>query len=246
MPERLPKWVSYYVVPVFLVLLGLGLSIYMVNNPGGTMEERLLNYPFLRFSLRRHLELVFISCALAIAVGVPIGIMLTRPHLYLAGKIVENVVNVGQTVPSLAILALFYAYLGGGFQTALFALWLYSILPVLRNTFAGIMSIEPGIIDSARGMGMSSFRILTLIELPLAYPVIMAGIRTAVVINVGTATLATFVGAGGFGDLIVTGISVRRDALILTGAILSALLAILLDHLLGIVEERLISREQAF
>ncbi len=245
MPEKLPRWVSYYLVPVLLLCLGLGIAAYMVNSVSeGTMEARMVNFPYLQMALRRHLELVFISCFLAIAVGIPFGLMLTRPYLWLVGKIVENVVNVGTTVPSLAILALFFAYLGGGFQTAIFALWLYSILPVLRNTYAGIISIEPGIIDAARGMGMSPWRILTMVELPLSYPVIMAGIRTAVVINVGTATLATFVGAGGLGDLIVTGIAVRRDTMILTGALLSALLAIMLDHLLGIVEERLVSREQ--
>ena len=240
MQELRRKWKGWILVPAILIALAIGLTIYVVNNPGGTMAARMLTYPHIFRYFREHIMMVFVSCLLAIGAGVPIGIMLTRPRFRLAGRIVENIVNVGQTVPSLAILALFYAFLGRGFNTAVFALWLYSILPILRNTYAGIMSIQPGIIEAAHGMGMTPIHVLRRIELPLAYPVIMAGVRTAVVINVGTATLATFIGAGGLGDLIVTGISVGRPIIIFTGAFLSAVLAVLLDHILGQVEERLV------
>ena len=123
---------------------------------------------------------------------------------------------------------------------AVFALWLYSILPILRNTFAGIRSVQPEIVEAARGMGMNPLRILTRIELPIAFPIIIAGIRTAVVVNVGAAVLATFIGGGGFGDLIVTGLSTQRNMIIFAGASLVAITAILLDHLIGQVENSLV------
>jgi osmoprotectant transport system permease protein len=166
--------------------------------------------------------------------------MLSRPKLYYLGRGVENIVNVGQTIPSLAILALFFTILGLGFRVAVFALFLYSILPILRNTFAGLVNVPKSIIESAIGMGMSPFRVLVKIELPLAFPIIVAGIRTAIVINVGAATLATFIGGGGFGDLIVTGLSLRRDMIVFTGAGLAALTAIILDYYIARVEERLV------
>lgn len=234
------KWMGWIFVPLLIFALGVVIVFYVVSNPGDSLEARMLTYPLVLRALREHMLMVIVSMALSMAVGVPAGIMLTRPQFRTIGKVAENIVNIGQTVPSLAILALFFAYLGLGFNTAVFALWLYSILPILRNTYAGIKSIPPEITEAARGMGMNLRRILCKIELPMAYPIIMAGIRTAVVINVGTATLATFIGAGGLGDLIVTGLVVRRDLVIFTGAALSAVLAILLDHILGQVEEYLV------
>jgi len=237
------NWFRWLGVPLILILISAAFVIYVVNNPGGAMAARSLTYQNILRYLREHVHLVFVALGLATAVGVPAGILLTRPKLRRIGKVVENIVNVGQTIPSLAILALFYVYLGLGFRTGVFALWLYCILPILRNTYAGIKSIEPGIIEAALGMGMNPVKILTRIELPLSYPVIMAGIRTAVVICVGTATMATFIGAGGLGDLIVTGLSVRRTIIILTGAFLSAMLAIILDYILGQVEQYLTGRD---
>jgi len=200
------------------------------------MAARLLNYSQVLTSTRQHIVLVLVSSLLAIAAAVPLGIMISRPQFKKIGIIVENVINIAQTIPSLAILALFMTILGLGFNTAIFALWCYSLLPILRNTFAGINSVPEGAIQAAKGMGMTPWRILQKIELPLAYPVVMAGIRTAVVINVGTATLATFISAGGLGELIVTGISVGRDSLIVAGALLSAIMAVLFDHILSQVE----------
>ncbi len=241
MPTLRHKWIPYLLIPAILIIIAFAVIIYVVNNPGGAMAARALTYANIFRYFREHIAMVVTALGLSIIVGIPLGIMLTRPSLRYPGKIAENIVNVGQTVPSLAILAIAFVYLGFGFRTAVFALWLYSILPILRNTYAGITSIQPDILESARGMGMSRIRILILIELPLALPVIMAGIRTSLVILVGTATLATFIGAGGLGDLIATGISVRRNILVFTGASLSALLAILLDHIIGQVENALIS-----
>ncbi|MDH7579036.1 MAG: ABC transporter permease [Bacillota bacterium] len=179
---------------------------------------------------------MLISSLITIITAVPLGIVVSRPRFRLTGIVIENVVNIAQTVPSIAVLALFFTFFGLGFNTAVFALWLYSLLPILRNTYAGMKLVPLETIEAAKGMGMSPRRILTRVELPLAAAVILAGIRTAVVINVGTATLATFIGAGGLGHLIVTGITVQRHELLLTGSILSALLAIFCDYLLGGLE----------
>lgn len=234
------RLIKFLIVPVILLGIGVGVVYYVVENPTDSMVARMLTYDFIITSLEKHLLMVFVSMLGAVAVGIPVGIMLSRPSFYYPGKVIENVVNVGQTVPSLAILALFFTALGLGFNTAVFALWLYSILPILRNTYAGIMSVRPEVIESAKGMGMSPWRILSRIEMPIAYPIIIAGLRTAIVINVGTATLATFIGAGGLGDMIVTGISVRREMVTFTGAALSAVLAILLDYIVGRIEKSLV------
>ncbi|OPL09323.1 MAG: ABC transporter permease [Firmicutes bacterium ML8_F2] len=237
MLRKVWKWV---IIPLLLIAVGVVIVIYTVNNPTDSLVARSLTYSNVFRALREHLGLMLVSMFGAIVVGVLAGILLSRPKLYYIGRSVENVINVGQTIPSLAILALFFTALGLGFRVAVFALFLYSILPILRNTFAGITSVDSSIIESARGMGLNPLRVLTRIELPIAYPIITAGIRTAVVINVGAATLATFIGGGGFGDLIVTGLSVRRDMIIFTGAALAALTAIILDYVVGQVEEHLV------
>lgn len=237
MLEQFWKWL---LVPLILIAIGVIIVIYTVNNPTDGLVARALTYDNIFTALREHLGLMVVSMFGAIIVGVLVGIMLSRPKLYYLGRGVENVVNVGQTIPSLAILALFFTIMGLGFRVAVFALFLYSILPILRNTFAGIVNVPSSIIESAKGMGMNPFRILTRIELPLAFPIIVAGIRTAVVINVGAATLATFIGGGGFGDLIVTGLSVGRSMVIFTGAGLAALTAILLDYIVGKIEASIV------
>lgn len=235
--RQLWRWL---LLPLLLIAVGVAIVVYTVNNPTDSLVARALTYENVFKSLHQHLMLMVVSMIGAITVGVLVGIMLSRPKLYYIGRGVENVVNIGQTIPSLAILALFFTILGLGFRVAVFALFLYSILPILRNTFAGIVAVPNSIIESARGMGMNPFRILIRIELPLAFPIIVAGIRTAIVINVGAATLATFIGGGGFGDLIVTGLSLRRDMIVFTGAGLAALTAIFLDYYIARVEEKLV------
>jgi len=237
MTKQLWRWV---ILPLIMIAIGAVIVVYTVNNPTDSLVARALTYENVMKGLRQHLSLMIVSMIGAIVFGVLVGIMLSRPKLYYLGRGVENIVNVGQTIPSLAILALFFTILGLGFRVAVFALFLYSILPILRNTFAGIINVPKSIIESAIGMGMSPFRVLIKIELPLAFPIIVAGIRTAIVINVGAATLATFIGGGGFGDLIVTGLSLRRDMIVFTGAGLAALTAIILDYYIARIEERLV------
>jgi len=227
---------------LFLVVLSGAIIYFFVRNPGGAIAARLLNYQTIFRAYRQHIVLTVVASAAAIIVSVTLGILITRPGVRVIAPIVDTVVSIAQTIPSLAILALFFVYLGRGFNTAVFALWLYALLPILRNTSAAIQSIPPNIIEAAYGMGMSRMHILRRIELPLSLPVIMAGIRTSVVVTVGAAALATFIGAGGLGDLIVTGLTMSRTALTICGASLSALLAILLDQILGGVENYLKKR----
>ena len=188
-----------------------------------------------------HLRLILISTGLAIAAAVPAGILITRQGFRDFSGLILGVANVGQSVPSIAILAVFMGILGLGATTAIFALWLYALLPIVRNTATGIEEVDPNIIEAATGMGMTPRQILLQIELPLAFPVMFAGMRTAAVINVGTAALGAFIGAGGFGTFIITGIPLSRERMILVGAILTAVLAVLMDWVLGKVEDRLVA-----
>ncbi len=182
----------------------------------------------------QHIQLVCFSMIIAIAVGVPLGVLITRVAALRNG--VLGAAGVLQTIPSLALLGFMIPLLGIGTTTAVAALFLYSLLPIIRNTYTGIRDVDKSILEAARGMGMTDWQVLLKVELPLALSVIMAGIRTATVINVGTATLAAFIGAGGLGDFIFLGIARSIDALVLIGAIPAALLALLFDFVLGLLE----------
>lgn len=188
----------------------------------------------------QHLQITAVSISLAILIGVPIGIFITR-YQKTAGTIL-GVANVFQTLPSLALFGLMIPILGIGYKPSVFVLFLYALLPIIKNTYIGISSLDPAIIDAGRGMGMKNNEILRRIELPLALPVIMGGIRISTVINIGTATLASLIGAGGLGDLIFKGISMNNTYLILAGAIPTALLAITIDYLMGLLEKRLVPK----
>ncbi|RXZ81651.1 ABC transporter permease [Paenibacillaceae bacterium] len=183
-----------------------------------------------------HVELVLISMLLAICIGIPLGILVTRvPSL---STVILGGAGMMQTIPSLAMLGFMIPIFGIGIKTAIAALFLYSLLPIIRNTSTGIKDVDKSTTEAARGMGLTSWQILFKVELPLALSVIMAGIRTAAVINVGTATLAAFIGSGGLGDFIFLGITRGIDALVLLGAIPAAILAIILELLLGVLERK--------
>ncbi|KJR48496.1 permease OpuAB [Desulfosporosinus sp. I2] len=185
-------------------------------------------------ALYQHIQLVFFSMLIAIIIGIPLGILITRIKS-IEGTVL-GVAGILQTIPSLALLGFMIPIFGIGIKTAVAALFLYSLLPIIRNTFTGIKDVNKSTIEAARGMGMTDYQILSKIELPLSLGVIMAGIRTATVINVGTATLAAFIGAGGLGDFIFLGIARNIDALVLIGAFPAALLALCFDWLLGLLE----------
>ncbi|MBM7646754.1 osmoprotectant transport system permease protein [Scopulibacillus daqui] len=182
----------------------------------------------------QHIEISFIALVLAVLIAIPLGIYLTR-HRKMA-EVVIGITAVLQTIPSLALLGLMIPLVGIGMVPAIIALVIYALLPILRNTYTGIKEVDASLIEAAHAMGMNGWKRLFKVELPLSMPVIMAGIRTAMVLIVGTATLAALIGAGGLGDLILLGIDRNDNSLIVLGAIPAACLAILLDIILRILE----------
>ena len=184
-----------------------------------------------------HMKITGVAVFLAILVGVPLGIYITKNKK--VANVILNTANIFQTLPSLALFGLIIPIMGIGFKPAIFVLFLYALLPIIKNTCIGINSIDPSIIEAGRGMGMTKTQILTMVEIPLALPIIMGGIRISTVINIGTATIAALIGAGGLGDFIFKGISMGNNNLILAGAIPTALLALSVDFILGLVEKKL-------
>jgi osmoprotectant transport system permease protein len=184
--------------------------------------------------LREHIVLSAVALLVAIAIALPVALMIRNTRV--GAAIAINIGNVGRAVPSLAILALLLPFLGIGFATALVALAALAIPPILINASTGLREVDKGVIDAARGMGLSGNQILTGIQLPIAAPVIFAGIRTSAVQTVASATLATFIGAGGLGDLIVEGLQRSGPEILLAGAFSVALLAIFTEILFGFLE----------
>ena len=188
----------------------------------------------------QHLYLVAISTGVAIAVGLPVGIVLTRRPRW-RGPVL-GLANVVQTIPSLALFGFLIPLplIGGiGARTAVVALVLYGLLPIVRNTYTGITGVDAAVREAGRGMGMTDRQLLLMVDLPLGLGVILAGVRIATVVNVGTATIAAAIGAGGLGVYIFRGVAMVNDALILAGALPAALMALAADGLLGLAERRL-------
>lgn len=242
--RRIP--LRFLLTPVVLAAVLGGLALYLGSKKLDGVERHSLTLELILRALRVQLELTAISTAIVIAIAVPLGIALTRPAARRFAPAVLAVANTGQAVPSIGVLALFAMLIGLGASGVIFALVLYTLLSVLRNTIVGLEGIDQSVVEAARGMGMSKLRTLWRIELPLAVPVMLAGIRTALILNVGTVTLATFTlgappdGSGGLGEIINTGLRLgRTDTVVLAGAVLTAVLALFVDWLASIVEELL-------
>lgn len=186
-----------------------------------------------------HIIMVLVSVVAAMAISVPLGIILTRPRFERYGFIVLNVLNVLQTIPGLAIVALAMPLLGLGLKPTIVALVVQGLLPIARNTIAGLYGVSPDVKEAALGMGMPAKKILCEVELPLAMPIILAGIRTSTVYVVSVGTLAAYIGGGGLGDLILTGLNMFWSEFLIVGAGLGALLAVALDRALAYVEYRI-------
>jgi len=202
---------------------------YILSHPGEVLQLT-----------GEHLYLVLVSTIVAAALGVPAGIFLTRRPKW--SRWVLGAANVVQTIPSLALFGFLIPlpFFGGiGETTAIVALILYALLPIILNTHTGIVGVDPAIREAGRGMGMTDWQLLIQVELPLAMGVIMAGLRVATVISVGVATIAAAIGAGGLGTYIFRGVSMVDNQLILAGAIPAAILALLADFLLGLAERAL-------
>lgn len=184
-----------------------------------------------------HLLLVGIAVTIAILISLPLGVLITRKKAL--RQPVLAIANILQTIPSLALFGLLIPLVGIGAVPAIIALTVYSFLPIIRNTYTGIMNVDPAVREAGRGMGMTDWQLLSRVELPLALGVILAGVRVAVVIAVGIATIAAAIGAGGLGVFIFRGIAVVNNQLILAGAVPAAAIALLADYGIGFVERQL-------
>jgi osmoprotectant transport system permease protein len=238
-PAERRGWLGELVTPAVLALICLGLWAYLSAQHLDSIERRALSMQLVWQRLGQHVGLVLVSTLIVIAVAIPVGVALTRPGLRRAAAPLLALANVGQAVPSIGVLVLLAVTVGIGFQKAVIALVLVSALPVLRNTMVGLSGVDPALIDAGRGMGLTRMAVLFRIELPLAVPVILASVRIAVILNVGSATLAAFTNAGGFGDFINTGIAINRTPILLTGSVLTAVLALFADWLIGLAERYL-------
>ncbi len=232
----------YSVRPVVLALVILALLRYLALSHLDSIDRRSLQWSVVRVEIVQQLTLTVVSSAVVTVLAVGLGIALTRRRNRLLSTSVNAVATLGQAAPPIGLMILAALLIGVGARTAIYALILYSALPVLRNTVAGISGLDKTILEAARGIGMHPLRVLATVEMPLAVPVILAGIRTAIILNVGTAALATFINGGGLGTLITTGIAVDRTPIIVTGSVLVAVFALLLDWAVALLGELLSPR----
>lgn len=223
--------------PILLGAVLLVLYLWVQAQTLDSIESRSLNPERIRADLWQHVRLSLVATTLTITLAVPLGILLTRPFARWFKPIGLGLGNFGQAIPSIGLIVLLALWLGIGFRTAVIALVAYATLPILRNTIVGLDGVDPSLKEAARGMGMSRLAVLGRVELPLAVPVILAGVRTALVLTVATATLATFIDAGGLGGGLVAGIKLNRPTLSLTFGILAAVLALSADWVGGIAED---------
>jgi len=239
----MPAWMHHlrpYAVPIW-VAIGIAASIGLYQTLIGTISDGfVLNEPFLMSRMIEHVLLSAAAFAVVTAVGVPLGVLIAQAGPALRVP-VFLLANLGQAVPGIGILVLLYAFFGLGFAPTVIALVAYGLLPVLRNTVAGIQGVDPAAVDAARGMGMTRWQALARVQFPLASPLIFAGLRTSLVLIIGTATLGNFIGGGGLGDVIASGINIS-DRIVFVGAVMVASLALIADWALSIVERVAVPR----
>ncbi|WP_416344088.1 ABC transporter permease [Isoptericola peretonis] len=236
-PEAADRgWRALVLQPVLVAVVLVAYFLWLGQADLTSTESRALTWDALLPAIGEHLRLTFTAAVIVVVIAVPLGILLTRGRLRRLAAPVVAVANVGQAAPAIGLIVLLAMWLGFGPTTAVVALVVYAVLPVLSNTMVGLAAVDPRLVEAGRGMGMSALAVLVRVELPLAVPVILAGIRTALVLLVGTATLAVFVDGGGLGLLITTGINLYLPTLLVSGALLVALLALVVDWLGRVVE----------
>ncbi|GAB3404394.1 ABC transporter permease [Schumannella luteola] len=228
-----------FLTPVVVVLLLAALLLWVSTLDLDSIEQRTLNLDYILRRTGEHLSLTVVASALVALLAIPTGILLARTRAKAVRGSVLAIASVGQATPAVGVVILLAIVWQTGYTTALVALVIYAFLPVLRNTLIGIQQVDPSVTESARGMGMTRNQVLTRIELPLAVPVILAGLRTSLVFAVGVATIATFINAGGLGDMIVNGLKLQRYPVLVVGAVLVACIALLIDWIAGIAEDLL-------
>ncbi len=241
-PGRRLTWARLVTLPIVLALVLLATYLWITNATLDTIAENSLADGNVELRLWQHVQLTAISTFWVLIIAIPLGIALTRRGLRRAAPLVTAIANIGQATPAIGLLALLVIWLGIGPSTAIIGMVAYAVLPVLSNTVAGLRGIDPQLVEASRGIGMSSMGTLMKVELPLAVPLILAGVRTALVLNVGTATLATFGGGGGLGDLITSGIQTQRMPVLVLGSVLTVALALFVDWLASLAETVLTPR----
>ncbi|MEU9066302.1 ABC transporter permease [Streptomyces sp. NPDC048109] len=229
-------WRKLTFLPVVLIAVLLATWLWFRQADLDALTRNALGNGQVTKALWQHVQLTVISTFFVLIIAIPLGILLTRRMFRKATPFAMAFANMGQATPAIGLLALLVIWLGIGRRAALIGIIVYAVLPVLSNTIAGLKANDPTLLEAARGIGMSPLGVLTRVELPLAVPLILAGVRTALVLNVGTATLATFGGGGGLGVLITTGITSQRMPVLVLGSILTVALALLVDWLASLAE----------
>ncbi|WP_245927687.1 ABC transporter permease [Nocardioides silvaticus] len=229
------------VVPPVVVLVVFGAWVWWWQTAElDVIESNQLRWSEVSTLIVQHMKLTVVTAVIVVVIAVPLGVILTRRAFRAAAPVVVGIANAGQAAPSVGLIVLLFLWLNdwlSGFWIAVVALSLYGILPVLRNTITGIDGVDPTLVEAGRGVGMTTMGTLFRIELQLALPVIMAGVRTSLVLVVGTASLACFINAGGLGEMIVTGITLFKYSLMISGALLVALLALVFEWLGRVLEQ---------
>ena len=225
--------------PIVVALALVATYLWISNVPLDSIERNSLSGGAVRQALWQQVKLVVYSTFFVLVIAIPLGIALTRRKLRGAAPLATAVANLGQSIPSIGLLAVLTFWLGIGPRTALVGMVAYAVLPVLSNTMSGLRAIDPSLVDAARGIGMSGWGVLRKVELPLAVPLILAGVRNALVLNVGTGTLAGFVSGGGLGTIITNGIVTQRTRVLIVGSVLAVALALLVDWLASLAELRM-------
>ncbi|EHR48545.1 ABC-type proline/glycine betaine transport system, permease component [Saccharomonospora marina XMU15] len=226
------------VQPAVVVLVAGGVLTWAFTRTNDAIEAESINADVLLTKTWEHLAITAVVTAIVVALAVPLGMVLTRRWARPLAPLFIGIANIGQAAPALGVLVLFFLWSEWeGLWAAALPIAFYSLLPVLRNTIVGIDSVDPALVDAGRGIGMSSAGVLLRIEVPLAVPMILAGLRTALVLAVGTATLAFFVNGGGLGELIDTGYKLNRVPVLVVGAVLAVGLALIVDWLGAVLEE---------
>lgn len=230
-------WTRVLAAPLVVLAVGVATAVWIRSIELDSIEKRTLNADYLVDRVREHLVLSVSAAVLVAALAIPLGVLIHRSQSRTLRTVILALANIGQATPAVGVVILLAIVWQTGFTTALIALVSYAFLPVLRNTLTGLAEVDASTTEAARGMGMTRGQVLRQVELPLASPVILAGLRTSLVFAVGVATIATFINAGGLGDMIVNGLKLQRYPVLIVGAALVAGIAILIDWLAGLAEE---------
>lgn len=236
---RVMDKIDLVVTPVFFVILVAAVGAVWVYTDFDSNVQRILDPTRLQQNIIDHVIMTAWSTLLVVLVAVPLGIFITRPAFERYAAPILGFANSGQAIPAFGLLVLFAGAFGTGIRTAIYAFTVFALLPVLRNTMVGLQQVDRSVIEAGRGMGLSKWQALISIELPLAVPIILAGIRTALVINVGMATLGFLIGAGGLGEPIGAGLQLRRDEAVFIAGGMVAALALLVDFVAALAERYL-------